>query len=164
MDRFCLADQFPVQPRQPREVPLRGQQLRLESLQPGCQCCATLPDLLRTDQPEGRILGEPFRIVHIFVTSQAAVDRLAQKVRHRELSILSLPQIGQMLSNEFTESQPFVQLPNQNQAAVGGDPRSLEIDLQRTIERELKWLILSLTHRVWPSRASLSRSNLHKHR
>src|SRR5450759_6011803 len=118
MDRFCLADQFPVQPCQPRKVPLLGQQLRLESLQPGCQCCPTLPDLLRTDQPKRRILGEPFRIVHIFVTRQAAVDRLAQKVRHRELSVLSPPQIGQMLSNEFTESQPFVQLSNQNEACL----------------------------------------------
>ena len=37
------------------------------------------------------------------------------------------------------------QLTNQDGAAAGGDPRSLEIDLQRSGKRELKGLILFLT-------------------
>ena len=42
--------------------------------------------------------------------------------------------------DEFTEAQTFVQLTNQNQAAVGGDSRTLEIDLQRGVEGKLKWM------------------------
>lgn len=48
--------------------------------------------------------------------------------------------------DECTESQTFVRLPHEDQASVGGNPRSLEIGLQRDIERELKGLLLSLTH------------------
>ena len=57
----------------------------------------------------------------------------------------SSPRVGQVLFNEFAELQTFVQLTHQQEAAIGGDPRSLEIDVQRGIKRELKCLILFLT-------------------
>jgi hypothetical protein len=66
--------------------------------------------------------------------------------------------------DEFTQTQAFVELPHQNQAAVGGDPRSSEVDFQRSFEAELKRLILLLTHWLWTSGASSSRSNSHKQR
>ena len=53
-----------------------------------------------------------------------------------------------MLLDEFAEAQPFVQLPNQNQTFVGSDSRPLKINLQGSVERELKALILCLTHWV----------------
>ena len=42
-----------------------------------------------------------------------------------------------MLVNQFSETEPFVQFANQNQATVGGDVRSLEIDFQQVVE--LSW-------------------------
>ena len=39
-----------------------------------------------------------------------------------------------MLVNQFSETEPFVQFANQNQATVGGDVRSLEIDFQQAVE------------------------------
>jgi hypothetical protein len=107
MDRFCFADQFPVQPCQPREVFLLGQNIRLEGLQPRCQCRSSIPDLLRTDQSEGRILAKPLGIIHILVSSQATVHRLPQQVRKGEPRIVC-PRIGQVLVDEFSESQSFV--------------------------------------------------------
>jgi hypothetical protein len=61
------------------------------------------------------------------------------------------------LGDEFAEAQTFVQLTNQNQAAVGGDTGTLEINLERGVEGELKGLILYLTHWVLTSGASSSR-------
>jgi hypothetical protein len=58
-----------------------------------------------------------------------------------------------MLFDEFPEPEPFVQLAHQNQAIIGGDPRSLEVNLQSGVEGELKRLILFLTHWVSVSRA-----------
>ncbi len=43
-----------------------------------------------------------------------------------------------MLCDEGAEAQPLVQLADEDQAAIGGDPQSLELDLQRGLERELK--------------------------
>jgi hypothetical protein len=56
--------------------------------------------------------------------------------------------------DEFPEAEPLVQFADHNQATVGSDPRSLEIDLQRGVEGELKGLILFLTHWVSASGAS----------
>jgi hypothetical protein len=46
-----------------------------------------------------------------------------------------------VLGNEITEARTFVQLGHQNQGTVGGDSRSLEIDLEGAVEGELEWLI-----------------------
>jgi hypothetical protein len=49
--------------------------------------------------------------------------------------------------NKFREAQTFVQLPHQDQTTIRGHSCTLEIDLERAIERELKGLVLRLTHR-----------------
>jgi hypothetical protein len=46
-------------------------------------------------------------------------------------------------------------------AAIRGDPRSLEVYFQRSVKRELKRVILFLTHSVLSSRGSPSHCNLH---
>ena len=50
---------------------------------------------------------------------------------------------------------------HEDQAAVGSDPRSLELDLQRRVERELEGLVLGVTQWVRTSPASSSRANPH---
>ena len=47
----------------------------------------------------------------------------------RQLGVLA-PRIGQVLFDEFTESRTFLQLTYQDQAAIGGGTRSLEIRLE----------------------------------
>jgi hypothetical protein len=44
------------------------------------------------------------------------------------------------------KAQTFVQLAHQNQAAVGSHSRALELDPQGAVERELKGLLLRITH------------------
>ncbi|OFV99967.1 MAG: hypothetical protein A3F68_01420 [Acidobacteria bacterium RIFCSPLOWO2_12_FULL_54_10] len=56
-----------------------------------------------------------------------------------------------MLFNKFAEAQTFVQLARQNQTAVRGDPRSLESNPQKLVERQLPRLFLALTRWVYTS-------------
>ena len=121
IDAFHSADQFAVDPCQTGEVLLPGQHLGLEGLQPGRQGGPALPDLLRADEPEGRILAQPLRVVDILVTSQAAVDRLPQQVGEGKLGVLPRPGNTELILDELAEAETLVQLANQNQAAVGGD-------------------------------------------
>jgi len=109
-------------------------------------------------------LSQPLSVVHVFIACQAAVHRLAEQIGQRELRVLSPAGVGHVLGDEFAEPQPFVQLAHKNQATVGCDPRSLGIDLQESIERELKGLILALTYWVWTSGVSLPLSNPHQYR
>jgi hypothetical protein len=53
---------------------------------------------------------------------------------------------------------------SQQWGAIGGDPRSPEIDLQASIEGELKGLVLFPTHWLWTSGACSSNSKPHKYR
>jgi len=53
-----------------------------------------------------------------------------------------------MLVDQFSESESLVEFAHQDQAAVGSDAGTLEIDLERGVEGELKGLILYLTHAV----------------
>ena len=140
IDGFRLGDQFAVDAGQATEVLLLGQHLGLKGLQAGGQRRATIPSLLRTDQPERRILREPLGVVDILIARDAAVDGLAEQIGERKLGVLPAPRITQVLGDQFAEAQPFIQLAHQNEAPVGGDARSLEIDLQRSVKRELKWL------------------------
>jgi hypothetical protein len=57
----------------------------------------------------------------------------------------------------------LVEFAHQDQAAVGSDAGTLEIDLQRGVERELKGLILLLTHWLYTSKVSSLRLDPHEY-
>jgi len=66
-------------------------------------------------------MGKTLGVVEVFISCQAAVDRLAQQIRQRQLRVLAATIIGQVIGDELVEPEPLVQLPNQQQAGVGGD-------------------------------------------
>jgi hypothetical protein len=49
----------------------------------------SISDLFGTDQPEGRVLGEPLGVAEVFVTRQATIHGLPQQVRRRETAYFS---------------------------------------------------------------------------
>src|SRR5208283_1317911 len=102
------------------------------------QRCSALPDFLRADQAERRILRQPLRIVQVLVSCQATVDGLSQQIGERQLRVLSPSTVHDVFGNERTQSQPLIQLADQQQTTVGGDARTLEIHFQTGVKRELK--------------------------
>ncbi len=91
------ADQLPVDRGRTGEVVFLGQQLCLKRLRSGSQRCATLPDLLRTDEPELRILGRPLGIVDILIARHPAVDGLPQQVNQEKPCVLPPAEVCQVL-------------------------------------------------------------------
>jgi hypothetical protein len=65
---------MPAEPRQPGEVRVFSQYLGLETLRPRGESDASIPDLFRTDEPEGRVLEKTLGVVEVFVASQATID------------------------------------------------------------------------------------------
>ncbi len=156
-----LADQLAVDRHQPDQVLVAGEHAGLEALQSGGQRCAAIPVPLRADQAKRWVGGDAHGIVEILVARQPRVDRLPHQIRQRELGVLALPRVDEKLVDELAQTEPLVQFTAQQQPAVGGDPRALEIDLQKTVERELKRLAIFVTHSVSPSVAHTMRSNPH---
>jgi hypothetical protein len=68
-----------------------------------------------------------------------------------------------MLFDQCSEPESLIKFAHQDEAAVRGDAGTLEIDLERGVEGELKGLILYFTHWVPTSRASSSRSHAHEY-
>src|SRR3984893_10180957 len=163
VETLGLAQRLPVQRHQPDQILFLGQQLRLEPVQGRGQRRAPVPDPLRTDQSEGRVGCESFGVVEVLVARQATVDRLPQQIGQRELLVQALSRVAQVFLDELLQTQSLIQLANQDQSTIGSHSRSLEIDLQRSIEQEMKWLILFLTHWVPTSGASSSLSHPHEY-
>ena len=67
-----------------------------------------------------------------------------------------------MSPDQFSEPETFVKLSNQDQAGVRRYAGTLEIDLERGVEGELKRLILYLTYWVLTSGAASPRSDPHR--
>ena len=134
VERLRLPDQLSVQRHQPQQILFARQHLRLEAVERRGQRRTAIPDLLRSDQPKRRVSRHSDGVVDVLVACQAAVNRLPQQISKRELLVCALPGVAEMLVNQFSETEPFVQFANQNQATVGSDVRSLEIDFQRAVE------------------------------
>jgi len=106
---------------------------------------------LRTDQLERRVRCQSFGVVEVFIARQAAVDRLSQQIAERKLLVQVLSRVAQLFLDELLQTQWLIQLVNQN-ATIGIQWRSLEIDLQGSIERELERACFVSPHRVCTSK------------
>ena len=76
-------------------------------------------------------MAQPLGVVHVFVPSPAAVDRLPQQVAEGKLGVLPPPQIAEVLPDELAEAQTLVQFADENQA-----PSEVTRDPWKSIFRE----------------------------
>ena len=74
----------------------------------GASRCSAIPVPLRANQAKRRV-WTPNGIVEVLVACQAAVDRLPQQIGQRELLVHALSRVAEMLLNQFSETEPFVQ-------------------------------------------------------
>ena len=102
------------------------------------------------EAPPFPLRGEKSRLAR-----KAIIDRLPQQVDQGKRSVLpsgesdSCGSMSSQIPNRSSDSRA-------SRAASGGDPRSLEIDLQGSREREWKRLVVLLTHPVCTSGESSS--------
>ena len=133
-----LREQLPVHRHQPDQILLSGQQFGLEPMQCRCQRRTPVPDLWRPDEAKCWVRRHAHRVVEVFVAREPAVDRLPQEIRQAELPVQPPSGVVEVLRDECLQPQAFIQLAHENETGVGGDARSLERDLQKAIEHELK--------------------------
>ena len=86
------------------------------------------------DGAHRRIAGEPLGIVDVFVAGEAAVDRLAQAGRAAGGGCSSHADLGEGRCGHRGQAEHIVQLAVGEQAAVGGDPGPVELELEAAVE------------------------------
>src|SRR5437016_5606558 len=110
-----MLDQGCVDATESFVVPLLREDLGLEPMERRRERHAHLAPLARSQHPKRRVLGQALGVVRILVPGQAAIDRLAEEVRQRELSIVSGARIAEVSLDQPTQAEALVQLAREKQ-------------------------------------------------
>lgn len=93
---------------------------------------------VRPDVALGGILASMFQIIRLLVATSLSAKLAVQMLFRRQVCCFTGRKFLLSRISISSQTQTFVQLSHQNQATVRRDSRSLEIDLQGSIKRELK--------------------------
>ena len=136
------------QVRERREVRLAREPLGLEAAHLAGRGRRPIDPLPAHDGAHSRIAGEPFGIVDVFIAGEAAVDRLAQQAEQPVANVLSAPTLAERRGGHRGQAEGVVQLAIGEQAAVRGDPSTMEFELDPAVEGDPKRWLLGFTRRV----------------
>ena len=92
--------------------------------------------------------AQPLGIVDIFITCQAAVDRLPQQRRQTVLLVAPHADVVQRIEGHFCQAELVVQFAVGQQPGVSRDLAAQEFQLQAAVKTDPQILVLAVTHRV----------------
>ena len=104
--------------------------------------------LAADDPPHRGIAPETLAVVHILVSGEASIDRLAKQTDDAMPAVLARPAVGQDIARHCGQPQGIVEFTIGEQSGVGGDPRAVELKLQSAVETGPKWAAIRFTLRV----------------
>ena len=94
-----------------------------------------LGDGMTADDPaHGRIVPKAVSIVHVFVAAEPSEDGLTEQPGHSVLTVLPGSRVDKALSGEIAHSERIVKFPEGQKTRIGGDLRTVEFQLQPTVE------------------------------
>jgi hypothetical protein len=133
---------------QRRQVLVGGKNLSLEP--PHLAGRSRLPvDGMAADDPaHGGIARQTVGVVHVVVAAKATEHGLAEQARHPMPSVLAGAPVDQHPARDIAQPKHVVEFPIGKQTAVGGDPGTVELELDPAVEIDPKRLLLRFTHRV----------------
>jgi hypothetical protein len=90
-----------------------------------------------TDNPTHRwIASQTVGVVDVLIATEAAEDGLPKQSRHRVLAVLACARIDQFITNHVRQPECVIELTVGKQSGVGGDPGTVKLKLQATVEIE----------------------------
>jgi hypothetical protein len=94
------------------------------------------------------VLGEPLRVVDVFVAGEPTKHRLAEQPTQLVAHVLAAAAIEELGDRDLGEPQDVVQLTVGEQATVGGDPCAMEFQLDPAVEIGSQRQLSGVTRRV----------------
>jgi hypothetical protein len=120
--------------RERREVRLGGQPLGLEAAHLAGRRRAPIDTLPADDGAHRRVKGEALGIVDVFVAGEPAIDRLPQQAEQLVPDVPAAPGIREDRCGRRGQAKGVVQLAIGEQTGVGGDPGTVELELDAAVE------------------------------
>jgi hypothetical protein len=90
--------------------------------------------LAADDGAHGRIAREPLGVVDVLVACEPAVDGLPHETEQPMPDVLAAPALGEGRGGRRGQAEGIVQLAVGEQAAIGGDPGAVELELEAAVE------------------------------
>ncbi len=146
-------DPLARQVRKGSEVVVGRQQLGLEPPHLAGRGAAALDRLAADDPAHGGIAPEPVGVVHVLVTGEATIDRLTQETDDAVPAVSAGSAVCENFARQWRQPEGVVEFAIGEQTGVGGDPRSVELQLQAAVENGPQGPPIRFTLRVpHPSR------------
>ena len=146
--RSCTRSiQVPDRSASAAEVGLGREPLGLEAAHLAGRGRRPVEPLPADDGAHRRIAGEPLGVVDVLVAGEPAVDRLPQQAEQPVADVLPAPAFGEGRRGRRGQAEGVVQLAVGEQAAVGGDPGAVELELEAAVEGDPQGLF-RFTRRV----------------
>ena len=134
--------------RQRFQVGVRRQPLGLEAPHLAARSGRTIETLTADDGPHGGVAGEPLGVVDILVAGEPTEHRLAKQPAQRVARVLAAAAIEELGDRDLGEPEGVVELTVGEQAAVGGDPGTVEFELDPAVESGPQRQLSGFTRRV----------------
>jgi hypothetical protein len=110
------------QVREGSDVLVGRQQLGLEPPHLAGRCAAAFDRLAADNPPHRGIAPETVGVVHILVSGETSIDRLAKQTDDAMPAVLPRPAVGQDIARQCGQPQGIVEFTIGEQSGVGGDP------------------------------------------
>ena len=124
-----------------------GEPLGLEPAHLAARGRRPVEPLAADDGAHGGVAGEPLGVVDVLVAGEPAVDRLPQEAEQPVADVLAAPALGEGRCGRRGQAEGVVQLAVGEQAAIGGDPGAVELELEAAVEGDPQGLF-RFTRRV----------------
>jgi hypothetical protein len=113
---------------------------------------AACPVTAATHYPaHGRIMRQPVGIVHVLVARQAPEHRLAELSNQGMASVRAGAGVREDISSGLAQTKDIVEFAAGQQTAIRRDLRSMELQLEATVEPQAKSGVLRFTRRRFHS-------------
>ena len=93
-------------------------------------------------------MAQTISVVHILIACQPAEHRLAELSEQGVSAVTTRPAVGQRLAGKLAQSPSLVEFTKSQQARVGRDPRSVELQLQSGVEIDPQTASIGFTRRI----------------
>ncbi len=87
-------------------------------------------------------------VVHVFVATEAAEDRLTKQSLQRVLAVLARARVNEFIADHQGQAEGIIEFAIGQQSGVGRNSRTVELQFRAAVEIQPQWLTFGITRRV----------------
>ena len=140
-----VVDPLPREIDERGEVLIIGEPLGLEPPHLAGRGCVTFDSLAADDPAHRRIARHPVSVVDVLVSGKPTEHRLAQHADQIMTSVPPRAAVNEVLLRDGHQAERVIKLAIGQQSGIGGDTRTVELQLETAVEIETESIGIRFT-------------------